>query len=167
MTVPLNFEDLIGDFFNVEGDTTVTMEELPDIANAFDSWPVNPLPNVETQMSTDQGCSFLVAWQQTGVLSNTFNPGCYWRIELLLEKMGSGEFELAEADRIHIEPYVPAVDHVYAASFEIGGRKIPAGVYRPVVVINFRLPDGLPGPEDSYMPVAGFAEFPPIQFYED
>jgi hypothetical protein len=143
------------------------MNETPDILNIIDSWPAPPLVNVETQMSTDQGCRFIVAWKQTGVISNAFNDDCYWRIELLLEKMGHGEFELGESDRVHIEDYVPEVGHVYAAEFEISGRKIPAGVYRPVVVINFRLPDGLPGPEDSYMPVAGFGEFPPIQFYED
>ncbi len=163
MIVDMKFEDLI-DQFEVQGNATVTMTELGDIWNWTDAWDAPPTPNIETQLSTDQGCKFLVKWRQLGLLANAFNPGCYWQIELLLEKMGKGEFELAEADRIHIEPYVPDIGHIYAATFSVGGRKIPAGVYRPVVMINFRMPDTF---ADTWMPVAGFAEFPPIQFYED
>ena len=161
----LHFEDLFGGTFNVKGGATATatMQELPETQPDWivDDWPEDLA--VRTQISTDQPFKFIVTWQQEGPLSKGLNPKAYWQIEVLMEKMGAGEYELPDTHRLQTEPYQADENAIYLKEFTIPRRTIPAGVYRPVVMVNLRLP----GPGDTWMPVAGFAEFPPIQVYED
>jgi hypothetical protein len=158
------FEDLYGVSFDIEGGATVTFQEMeikPPKPGEFDIWLGN-LP-VDTQLSLDQPFKFIVTWKQTGALCEDLRTDAYWQIEVLMEKMGIEEYELPERYRVKTVNFVPEKDHIYLVEFDIDERVVDKGVYRPVVIVNLRKPDT----HDTYMPVAGFAEFSPVQFYED
>ena len=163
MCAVLNFEDLLGPEFDIKGGATVTLEELPETQPDWigDDWPEDLA--IKTQISKDQPFRFIIAWQQVGELCKMLSKELYWQVEILMEQMGKKEFELHESLRYKTIDYVPVDDHSYTLEMEIPRRKVPAGVYRPVVMVNLRMKGGF----DTWMPVAGFAEFPPIQFYED
>jgi hypothetical protein len=163
MIARLKFEDLLGKEFNIVGGATVTLNELPETQPDWipDDWPEDLA--IKTQVSEDQPFRFIVAWKQVGELCKMLSKDLFWQVEILLEQMGEKEFELPKNLRIKEVDYVPVDGHPYAFALEIPRRSVPAGVYRPVVMVNLRMK----GLGDTWMPVAGFAEFPPIQFYED
>ncbi|MCB0569591.1 MAG: hypothetical protein KDC66_07505 [Phaeodactylibacter sp.] len=168
MPAKFQFEDLYGDAFVIDASATVTYEELdvePPVPGEYDIWAGN-LP-IQTQLTLDQPFKFIVSWMQSGSLCPDLRDDAYWEIEVLMEKMGVEEFELAESDRKINVDYVQKDGHIYLEEITINKRKVPAGVYRPLVMINLRKPSDDPAKPDSHMPVAGFAELPPIQFYED
>ena len=162
MVAQLKFEDLLP-YFEIDGGATATYRELQETQpGGKDDWTA--LPNIEPQISTDQPFKFIIRWKQKGPLATLINPAAYWRIEILLEKMGVDEFELNTSDRVHEVAYRPIDGHTYTETIQIDRRKVTPGVYRPVVMVNLCMPKGSP---DRWAPVAGFAEFKPIQFYED
>lgn len=104
-------------------------------------------------------------WTLTGPLQRyvcgTFSVDAY------MESIGAGdEFELPEPPDIPLNPPGPGT---YSADFNIPAgfmtSKIQPGetdvAYKIVATVTYRDPGGRPGP------IAGFVEFPVVQFYKD
>lgn len=104
-------------------------------------------------------------WSLTGPLQR-FVCGT-WSVDAYMESMGAGdEFELPEPADIPLDP--TGSGH-YSADFNIPGgfmaSKITPGEtdipYKIVATVTYKDLGGRPGP------IAGFVEFPLVQFYQD
>jgi hypothetical protein len=135
----------------------ITFEELLPLfglsgdASASESPVVNGPANI---IRTTEGWQVDVKWTTTGWLNNIMCG--QWKISVLLEKMGGGEFNLAGGN-VNV-PFVSA-PHAYSTTISFGAGSVPAGLYRASVVITMEGPLGTPGP------VAGYEDLGMLQFY--
>lgn len=115
-------------------------------------------PNAPTTIiRTDQRWAVRFNWETLGPLN--YVMAGKWHLQLFLEQMGVGEFELpcrtADVDFI-------ARPNTYEEVITINEGLVPAGIYKLVVAITFSGPP----PESRSGPIALFGEGPMMQFYE-
>jgi hypothetical protein len=83
-----------------------------------------------------------------------------WYLQVFLEKMGEGEFQLMDSPIA--EDFVSEDPHTYHRDipFVAQSVSVPPGLYKVTLSITMKGPLGVP------LPVAAIAEGPIIQFYE-
>jgi len=135
----ITFEELLP-LFGLSGDATVS-----------ESPPVNGSSSI---IRTSEGWQVAVNWTTTGPLNNLMCG--QWKISVLLEQMGGGEFVLGGGNVT--EPFVSA-PHVYNKTISFAAGSVPPGLYRASVIITMAGPLNVPGP------VAGFEDLGMVQFY--
>lgn len=140
MSFPIKFEELVP-YFSISGEC-----ELYEVT------PPGTTPT--TIIRTNQEWYIKMSWKTFGAL-NCLMCG-NWQLEVYLEQMGKGEYDLPNSARS--VPFVSS-PHQYHHEIHFPANKVPEGVYRIVVTIKMQGPTGIPGP------VVGFAEGPLVQFY--
>ena len=154
------------------------MPAINSAAVLFEEWPgifefqgaIAPIQTVETPSANLTDASNIIRtdlpfdinfdWTQEGALV-AWGPG-RWRGDAFLEEMGQGEY-LGPPLNFNI-PHVLANPHNYVQTINVPANTVQPGIYRLVVrlAFEFEFPAGVfhPGP------VAAFAEFGLVQFYE-
>ena len=108
------FEE-IWDNFNINAGLGLFTEKAAIPGPFFDdSWVPGEDLTVTSVINTDQPFDIAVQWRQTGNLCNNLDDNHQWRIEILFEKMGKGEWELPFSYRVTHEPYVRSEPHNYS-----------------------------------------------------
>lgn len=126
-----------------------------DIVNAkatlFEVGGVSPT----TIIRTNQDWRVQFEWKVDGSLNHIMAGN--WILEVLLEKMGGGEFDLANNTK-----NVPFVSepHVYNGFIEFPADSVAKGKYKIIAAITFEGPTGHPGP------IALTGEGPLVTFFE-
>ena len=120
-------------------------------ATLFEEGGVSPT----TIIRTNQDWRVQFEWKVDGSLNHIMAGN--WILEVLLEKMGVGEYNLEDNTK-----KVPCESAPYAYKDEIKfvAGKVPKGKYRLVASITFEGPLGVPGP------IACTGEGPLVTFYE-
>lgn len=148
ITRELNFEELLP-FYAVNG--KATLHEGP----STDGFPAGAPTNV---IQRDQPVSVAIKWESSGLLV-PFLAG-EWRLNIYMEQMGQGEYTLPISEAsVNFNAASPTQSHV----FNIAPNTVPAGLYRVLCSLTLVSPDAtgnVPGP------VAAFAEFGLVQFYQ-
>ncbi len=139
-TQSLTFEETLP-FFSIKGGATFTTHDWP---------PKGP----DTTIRTDRSWHCHFHWDTDGGLN--YIMGGKWKVKVLLEKWGGGENYSAKEQ---VLTFVSAPHH-YHGTITFGPNEIPAGVYKPVVVITMEGLSGVPGP------IAAFGEGKMMQFYD-
>jgi hypothetical protein len=138
---------------------TITSEELfpafgySGNVDISESAPVNGPTNI---VRTSESWFVKFDWTTTGWL-NFFLAG-NWNLEVLLEKMGPGEFDIGPSGKT-ITPIVSA-PNAYSTTLSFGPGSVPAGLYRASAVLTFKNPVGIPGR------ITGFTDLGLIEFYD-
>jgi hypothetical protein len=120
-------------------------------AVASESPPINGPSNI---IRTTEGWQVDINWTTTGALNNVMCG--QWKISVLLEQMGGGEFNLGGGNVT--EPLVSA-PHAYHKTISFAAGSVPAGLYRASVIMTMDGPLGAPAP------IAGFEDLGMLQFY--
>ena len=109
---------------------------------------------------TNQSWAVNVSWTNTG--SATGMIGGTWDLHLLLERIGPGD-DLDLTDSVlsdHIIPLTPGVSPVnYSRHVDVPANRVPAGVYKLVVLLRYIEPTGAPGPISAYEEISPLLEF--------
>lgn len=82
-----------------------------------------------------------------------------WRLRLYLEQFGGKEIELPASVATHAEKFM-SEPYPYSCSIQVPAGHVSEGVYMLVAAITMVGPTNKPGP------IAGFAEFGVVQFFE-
>jgi hypothetical protein len=106
---------------------------------------------------TDQPWSIKFDWKTTGALNYVMSGT--WLLRLYLEQMGGKEIELPEPIRSKAERFM-SEPCPYTCSIQVPAGCVPEGVYMLVAAVTMVGPTKKPGP------IAGFAEFGVVQFFE-
>jgi hypothetical protein len=106
---------------------------------------------------TDQRWAVRFSWNTEGAL-NYIMAGT-WHLQVFLEKMGLGEFDLDRATR---DVTFVAQQISYTEQIDFPARSVPVGIYKLVAAITFSGPP----PDKRNGPIALFGEGPMIQFYD-
>jgi len=120
-------------------------------ATLFEEGGVSPT----TIIRTNQDWRVQFEWKVDGSLNHIMAGN--WILEVLLEKMGGGEFDLANNTK-----NVPFVSepHVYNGFIEFPAGSVDKGKYKIIAAITFEGPTGHPGP------IALTGEGPLVTFFE-
>ena len=115
-------------------------------------------PHLPTNIiRTDQRWAVRFNWTTEGAL-NYIMAGT-WHLQVFLEQMGVGEFDLSNASK-NVNFY--ACPHDYEETINFNAGSVPAGIYKLVVAVTFSGPP----PERRNGPIALFGEGPMVQFYD-
>lgn len=123
-------------------------------------------------IQTDQTINFKFDWKVSGIFTHAFNPAFLWEIEILMERLGPGEFSLGPVGRktltfgtgstVGTVTTFPGTSAPGSTTVIIPGNTIPAGVYDVVAIVRLAHPGTL---QPCFL--AAFAEFGKIQFYRE
>jgi len=107
---------------------------------------------------TDQNWAVNVAWKNTGPATGMI--GGNYDLHLLLERIGPGDdLDLTDPND-HFIPLTPGPEPVnYAKHVDIPAHRVPAGIYKVVVVLRYFEPSGAPGPMSAYEETSPLIEF--------
>lgn len=136
----IQFEELLP-LFGLNGDASVS-----------ESAPVNGSGKI---VRTTEDWQVDVNWNTSGPLNNIMAGK--WKLAVLLEKMGHGEFALANNEAE--EAFVSA-PHAYSKTFNFAAGSVPPGLYRVLVTVTMVGPANAPGP------IAGYEDLGMVQFYD-
>ncbi|KAA3658094.1 MAG: hypothetical protein DWQ10_11860 [Calditrichaeota bacterium] len=139
-THSLTFEENLP-FFSISGGATFTTHDAPPFSS-------------DTIISTDQTWHCHFNWQTNGPLNHLLAGT--WQVKVLLEKWGPGETFLSPQQTLNFVSH----PNNYNGVISVPAGAVPAGVYKPVLVITMKGPLGVPGP------IAAFAEGSMMQFYD-
>jgi hypothetical protein len=138
--------------FNLEIEEDISNFDIMNAkATLFEVGGVSPT----TIIRTNQDWKVEFDWE-TGGSQNYMTAG-NWILEVLLEKMGGGEFELANNTKS--EPFV-SEPHAYHGFMEFPAGSVDPGKYRIIAAITFAGPTGVPGP------IALTGEGPLVTFFQ-
>ncbi|MCA9734010.1 MAG: hypothetical protein H6696_04465 [Deferribacteres bacterium] len=135
-----------------------TLDNFSILGNAmFTTHEVTPPGEVssETIIRTDQQWHCHFRWRTLGGLNYLLSGR--WKLSILLEKWGGREFNLPQNE---ITVSFVNAPHEYHAVISIPAHRVPAGAYKPVVLVTMEGPTGVPGP------IAAFGEGAMMQFYD-
>ncbi|KAA3637054.1 MAG: hypothetical protein DWQ02_07320 [Bacteroidetes bacterium] len=171
MAEKIHFEEgLFGNEFMLEGFATANVEEFIP-ANKDDDYWKGVKSDPPTHISTDQDWQVNLKWTQKGPAVDLMDDELRWRVEILMEKIGIGEYELPDDVRVELVPFVKDRNHTYEVPMKVKARKVKRedeGLYKLYVIIQLiskEIPSGAP---DNRHPVVGWVEFSkPIHFFED
>jgi hypothetical protein len=121
--------------------------------HSTEEWPADRLETDLIQL--DQPWSVCFKFQTQGDLCEIICGK--WKLCLLFEKMGGGEFSYNPCETIEFA----GGPKTYHAHIRVPKRQVPEGVYRIVATLRLYGPTGRPGP------VAAFVDMGLVQFYED
>ncbi len=123
-----------------------------------------PAPNIGTTDSaraiqTGQDWYIHATWTCSGWMTNAMSGD--WQIQVFLEKMGIGEFELMPGGPVTI-PFVSANPHTYSTfiPFVATSLSVPKGLYKPTLQLTME------GPAGVALPIVAVAEGDVISFYD-
>lgn len=105
----------------------------------------------------DQPWSVKFDWKTAGALTHIMSGA--WLLRLYLEQMGGKEIDLPGPVSTK-EVKCVSEPCPYSASIEVPANNVPEGVYLLVASLTMIGPTKKPGP------IAGFAEFGVVQFYD-
>lgn len=140
--------------FRFEGDTLVTVAEMAAPAG---DWPQQL--GDEKLIQTKQPTNFYFKWKVSGALVPLLSRENRWKIQLYFEKWGQTEFNIGAVGTQTVG-FVPVSGNEYNVAISIPSNTVPEGIYDVVAVL--RLADQFGKP----LPVAGFAEFGKIEYYQ-
>lgn len=171
MAETIHFEEgLFGREFVLEGAATANVKEFIPANMDIDFWE-GVQSDPPTHISTDQKWQVSLNWTQNGSAIDLMDENLIWRIEILMEKIGVGEFELPDSYRVYEETFVKARPHTYEVTMDIPPRTMgrnDEGLYKLYLVIQLISPSIPKGAPDNRHPVVGWVEFSkPIHFFED
>jgi hypothetical protein len=147
------FEELMP-YFRCHGTATVYEGQTPADPDDIDESQASRIIQV------GQDWFVWAEWRASGWLNNAIDGA--WRLQVFLEKMGAGEFQLMP-NPLEI-PFVSADPHHYFQDvpFPATSMSVPAGLYK----IACSLTMVGPPPTRAPLPIAAVGEGPVIQFYE-
>jgi len=149
----LTFEEMMP-FFKISGTASIFEGPMPPHPDTID-----PTDGTRT-IRTGQDWWALIQWTATGWMNLAIDGT--WNLQVFLEKMGIGEFQLMNAPRV--VPFVSANPHTYTVDIPFVAQSIsvPAGLYKVAVSLTMRGPT----PTQAPLPIAAVAEGPVLQFYD-
>ncbi len=171
MAERIHFEEgLFGNEFMLEGYATANVEEFIPADRDDDFWK-GVKSNPPTHISTDQDWQVNLKWTQKGPAIDLMSDDLQWRCEILMEKIGKGEYELPVKHRVKYVPFVVDRYHTYDVSMKVPDRTVgrdDEGLYKLFVIIQLVSKKTPPKAPDNRHPVVGWVEFSkPIHFFED
>ncbi|KAA3612185.1 MAG: hypothetical protein DWQ05_19475 [Calditrichaeota bacterium] len=141
----LTFEETL-DNFSIHGHAVFSIHEVVGATGTI------PADNI---IRTDQQWHCHFHWHTLGGLNYLICGK--WKLSVLLEKWGGEEFTLPN-NEITVD-FVNA-PNTYNALISVPAGLVPAGAYKPVVIVTMEGPTGVPGP------IAAFGEGSMMQFYD-
>lgn len=150
--ITLLFEEMMPDF-QLTGEAIIREGPLPA--------PPEPDPD-PTQSTRTIRCGqdwwVHLVWTASGWMNNAIDGN--WYLQVFLEKMGIGEFQLMEEPIT--EPFVSEDPHTYHRDIPFVGQSVavPPGLYKIAVSLTMKGSEGVP------LPITAVAEGPILQFYE-
>ncbi|MFN0037475.1 MAG: hypothetical protein ACKVUS_20635 [Saprospiraceae bacterium] len=168
MQVYLQSEVTLAPYFDFTGTGVVDSSELPS--------PTFTPGNVANNrlIQTNQDVKFRFDWSVKGYFAHIIDPNSKWRLEILLERMGPGEFALPGGVGVKTLTYGSGTHvgtginqqlnypgAVGSTTITIPGGTVPEGIYDVVAVLRLLEPGGAP------CFLAAFAEFGKLDFYAE
>jgi len=107
---------------------------------------------------TNQSWAVNVNWTNTGIATGMIAGN--WDLHLLLERIGPGnDLDLTDPSD-HIIPLSPGPSPVnYFRHIDLPAGRVPAGIYKLVVMLRYLEPGGAPGPMSAYEELSPLIEF--------